>query len=112
MPNSLKTPERSDRVKINRWIRTGITTAMIATAVALAIRAYRFYEYSPWTRDGRVRVYVVDTAPEVSGLVVNVPVGDNQFVHKGDVLYRIDPRDYQVCCSPNSWTNRRCFWWT
>jgi multidrug resistance efflux pump len=96
MPNSLKTPERSDRVKINRWIRTGITTAMIATAVALAIRAYWFYEYSPWTRDGRVRVYVVDIAPEVSGLVIDVPVGDNQFVHKGDVLYRIDPRDYQA----------------
>ena len=41
-------------------------------------------------------VYVVDSAPEVSGLVVDVPVGDNQFVHKGDVLYRVDPRDYQA----------------
>ena len=96
MTNSSEIPEYTGRTKINRWVRIVITVLMIAVTVALSIWAYRFYEYSPWTRDGRVRVYVVDTAPEVSGLVVDVPVGDNQFVKKGDVLYRIDPRDYQA----------------
>jgi multidrug resistance efflux pump len=96
MPNPLEIPEHTDRTKINRWVRMGITTLMIAVTIALSIWAYSFYAYSPWTRDGRVRVYVVDSAPEVGGLVVDVPVGDNQFVHKGDVLYRIDPRDYEV----------------
>ena len=96
MKNSSEIPEYTGRTKINRWVRIVITVLMIAVTVVLSIWAYRFYEYSPWTRDGRVRVYVVDTAPEVSGLVVDVPVGDNQFVKKGDVLYRIDPRDYQA----------------
>ena len=96
MTNSSEIPEYTGRTKINRWVRIVITVLMIAVTVALSIWAFRFYEYSPWTRDGRVRVYVVDTAPEVSGLVVDVPVGDNQFVKKGDVLYRIDPRDYQA----------------
>jgi multidrug resistance efflux pump len=86
----------SGRTKISRVARIAITAAAVAIAVALAVWAYRFYEYSPWTRDGRVRVYVVDTAPEVSGQVTDVPVIDNQLVHKGDVLYRIDPRDYEA----------------
>ena len=96
MPEPLETHEPTARTKINRWVRIGITTAVVVTAIVLSIWAYRFYEYSPWTRDGRVRVYVVDTAPEVSGLVIEVPVADNQLVHKGDLLYRIDPRDYQA----------------
>jgi multidrug resistance efflux pump len=81
-------------VKINREIRFAITAVVVLAAIILTIVAYRFYEYTPWTRDGRVRVYVVDTAPEVSGRVMEVPVNDNQFVHKGDLLYTIDPRDY------------------
>lgn len=96
MKDSLEINGYADRTKINRWVRSGITASLLAVTLALSIWAYRFYEYSPWTRDGRVRVYVVDTAPEVGGLVVDVPVGDNQFVQKGDILYRIDPRDYQA----------------
>ena len=71
------------------------TLAVLAAAVALTWLAWNYYEYSPWTRDGRVRVYTVQVAPEVSGTVVELPVKDNQFVHKGDVLFRIDPGTYQ-----------------
>ena len=54
------------------------------------------YMATPWTRDGTVRAYVVTLAPEVSGRVAELAVKDNQFVHKGDLLMRIDPRDYKV----------------
>jgi RND family efflux transporter MFP subunit len=50
----------------------------------------------PWSRDGTVRANVVTLAPDVAGQVVELPVSDNQFVHKGDLLIKIDPRDYQV----------------
>jgi RND family efflux transporter MFP subunit len=50
----------------------------------------------PWTRDGTVRAYVVTLAPEVSGRVAELPIKDNQFVRKGDLLLKIDPRDYKV----------------
>jgi len=33
-------------------------------------------------------------APAVSGYVITLAVNDNTFVHKGDVLVEIDPRDY------------------
>jgi RND family efflux transporter MFP subunit len=45
---------------------------------------------APWTRDGRVRADVVQVAPDVSGFVTEVLVKDNQKVHLGDVLFRID----------------------
>jgi RND family efflux transporter MFP subunit len=51
---------------------------------------------APWTRDGRVRAEVVDVAPEVSGTLVDIPVKDNQFVHKGDVLFTIDPVRFKI----------------
>jgi RND family efflux transporter MFP subunit len=57
------------------------------------------YVGAPWTRDGTVRAYVVTMAPEVSGRVVELPVADNQFVHKGDLLMRIDPTDYTIAVS-------------
>ena len=71
------------------------TLAVFGAAVGLSWMAWLYYEYSPWTRDGRVRVYTVAMAPEVSGRVISVSVKDDQFVHKGDLLFQIDPRTFQ-----------------
>jgi RND family efflux transporter MFP subunit len=43
-----------------------------------------------------VRAYIVTMAPDVSGRVIELPLVDNQLVHKGDLLMKIDPRDYQA----------------
>ena len=92
-----KTPVVRLRLKkLPRALRIAVTATSIVAATILAIWAFESYEYSPWTRDGRISAYVVDTAPEISGLVIDVPVQDNQFVHKGDLLYKIDARDYQA----------------
>jgi multidrug resistance efflux pump len=71
------------------------TLIAFGAAIGLAWMAWDYYEYAPWTRDGRVRVYTVQVAPEVSGTVVALPIKGTQFVHKGDVLFQIDPRDYE-----------------
>ena len=71
------------------------TLVVFAASVLLAFQAWDYYEYTPWTRDGRVRVYTVQIAPEVSGTVVELYVRDNQFVHKGDLLFKIDPGTYK-----------------
>ena len=42
--------------------------------------------------DGRA----VTIAPRVSGLVVSLDVTDNEFVHKGQALVHIDPRQYEL----------------
>jgi membrane fusion protein (multidrug efflux system) len=40
--------------------------------------------------DGRA----ITIAPQVKGVAIDLAVTDNQFIHAGDVLLRIDPRDY------------------
>ena len=51
---------------------------------------------APWTRDGRVAADVVAVTPDVSGLVSEVAVQDNQVVRRGDVLFRIDPARFEL----------------
>ena len=76
-----------------------ITLAMIALAVVLGRAMWDAYMGAPWTRDGTVRAYVVTMAPEVAGRIVELPVADNQFVHKGDLLMVIDPTNYKIAVS-------------
>src|ERR1700686_4666961 len=73
-----------------------ITLGTVAVAALLAWAMWQAYMGAPWTRDGTVRAYVVTMAPEVAGRIVKLPVSDNQFVHKGDVLFEIDPSDYRI----------------
>ena len=72
------------------------TLVTLALAGALAWWMWQIYMAAPWTRDGTVRAYVVSMAPEVAGRIVDLPVVDNQFVHKGDLLMTIDPTDYAI----------------
>jgi multidrug resistance efflux pump len=64
-----------------------ITVGTVAVAALLAWTTWEVYMSSPWTRDGTVRAYVVTMAPEVAGRIVKLPVADDQFVHKDDVLF-------------------------
>jgi len=49
----------------------------------------------PRTDDASVRANYVQFAPEVSGRLVTLAVKDNAFVRKGDLLFAIDPRQYE-----------------
>ena len=73
-----------------------ITLVTIALAAGLGLAMWDAYMGAPWTRDGTVRAYVVTMAPEVAGRIVELPVADNQFVHKGDLLMLIDPTNYKI----------------
>jgi RND family efflux transporter MFP subunit len=72
------------------------TLAIVLVAVLVSIMAWDEYVTAPWTRDGSVRVQVASVAPQVSGQITQLRVTDNQFVHKGDILYQIEPFDFDV----------------
>ncbi|HEY1611790.1 MAG TPA: HlyD family secretion protein [Paraburkholderia sp.] len=72
------------------------TAAIFVVAVLLGRVLWVHYMDEPWTRDGRVRAEVVNIAPDVSGYVVELPVHDNQYVKKGDLLMQIDPSHYRI----------------
>lgn len=52
--------------------------------------------YTPYTTQARVQGYVVGVAPQVSGNVIEVQVKNNQRVEAGEVLFRIDPTQYEI----------------
>ncbi len=90
-PVPLEKPRR--RLRIIPFV---ITLLTIGAAGVLGRAMWHTYMAAPWTRDATVRAYVVTMAPEVSGRIVKLPVVDNQFVHKGDLLLVIDPTDYKI----------------
>ena len=83
-----------------RWLLACVkrlaTLAIALIAVVMALVTWDYYVTAPWTRDGRVRVQVASVAPQVSGQITELLIGDNQYVHKGDALYVIDPFDFEV----------------
>src|SRR4051812_35354856 len=73
-----------------------ITLAAVALAGLLGWAMWGVYMEAPWTRDATVRAYVVTMAPEVAGRIVELPIADNQFVHKGDLLMVVDPTNFAI----------------
>ena len=84
---------RKARIRIVPFL---ITLATAGLAGVLGWATWEAYMSAPWTRDGTVRTYVVQMAPEVAGRIVELPVIDNQFIHKGDLLLEIEPTDYRI----------------
>ncbi len=75
--------------------RTAITVILVILAFIAIFRAWVYYTESPWTRDARFSADVVAIAPDVSGLITQVAVKDNQLVTKNQVLFVIDQPRYQ-----------------
>jgi p-hydroxybenzoic acid efflux pump subunit AaeA len=80
---------------IRKIARYAITILLVIIAVVIIFRAWVFYTESPWTRDARFAADVVAISPDVTGLITEVPVHDNQLVKKGDTLFVVDRPRYQ-----------------
>src|SRR6266436_4019017 len=95
-PPHLKSPPEPRRRRALPFLVTAIA---VAVAGVLGTAMWNAYMGAPWTRDGTVRAYVVTMAPEVAGRIFELPVADNQFVHKGDLLMVIDQTNYKIAVS-------------
>jgi membrane fusion protein (multidrug efflux system) len=77
---------------------------LLAGAAAVALAGASWYGYDYWTvgrflvstDDAYVKADNTTIAPKVSGYLDRVVVGDNEHVKAGQVLARIDDRDFQV----------------
>jgi membrane fusion protein, multidrug efflux system len=78
--------------------RRQMLAAVAALVVALATGAYYYWFVLPYesTDDAFVEGYVIPMASQVPGRVAELLVKDNQQVKAGDVLLKIDPRDYET----------------
>jgi multidrug resistance efflux pump len=73
-----------------------IAIALVGLAVVLFVYHLFADRLTPYSSSGYVRTYLVAIAPEVNGTIYQVNVDDNTVVAQDDVLFRIDPRDYQI----------------
>lgn len=79
----------------NDPVRTWTLRLLVLTVVILG--AYLLFDrMTPYTSQARVHALVVPIAPEVSGRVVDVMVNTNMQVAAGDVLFRLDPTQYEL----------------
>lgn len=72
------------------------TLSMLVCAGWFGLHLWRFYMDAPWTRDGRICADIVQITPDVSGLVTEVLVEDNQRAHRGDILFHVDTKRYSL----------------
>lgn len=74
--------------------RTAVIVLLLA--VLLFVVAVFMERRTPSSSQATVNAYVVGIAPEVTGRVVEVGVADNSRVTAGQMLFHIDPRQYQL----------------
>lgn len=68
-------------------------------AIAAGVTGYRWWQFASThqeTDNAAVSAHVYQINSRIVGSVINVPVDDNQTVQVGELLVRLDPKDYQV----------------
>ncbi|CAD5203083.1 HlyD family secretion protein [Pseudomonas sp. FEN] len=74
-----------------------VLTLLVVTFACLVVwRLVMYYMFAPWTRDGHIRADIVQIAPDVSGLIQQIQVRDNQPVSRGQVLFSIDQDRFKL----------------
>jgi multidrug efflux pump subunit AcrA (membrane-fusion protein) len=77
------------------WNTAWQVTVVVIPIVALTALILTLNVVAPSTADVRVIKYVVQVIPQVRGRVIEVPVEPNRLDKKGELLFRIDPTQYQ-----------------
>ncbi|WFU41666.1 HlyD family secretion protein [Bradyrhizobium sp. CB82] len=96
LPPAAATPVRSRRLNLRKLLLAGVAAAALAGA--------SWYGYDYWTvgrflvstDDAYVKADNTTIAPKVSGYLIEVLAQDNEHVKAGQVLARIDDRDFKV----------------
>jgi membrane fusion protein (multidrug efflux system) len=86
-------PPEPERRRPGKW-PLFILAVVVAAAVIAAVWYYLDTRNIQSTDDAYIGGRAIAIASKVSGYVVELRVNDNTRVHAGDVLLRIDPRDY------------------
>lgn len=81
---------------INKAVPPVLTVLAVIVALLVLRQLWVHYMDEPWTRDAHIGADVVQVAPDVSGLVEAVDVGDNQAVKKGALLFVVDRARYRI----------------
>ena len=83
---------KTDKARLRRILMIGGVGAFLAVAAALYLTGGRYAE----TDNAYVRARKLMVSTDVSGLVASVNVHEGQQVKKGDVLFTLNPKPFQI----------------
>ena len=95
-PESPPTPPATPKGRLRRSLMAGAALALLAGAAWFGWEYWTVGRFQVATDDAYVKADTTVIAPKVSGYLREVLVGDNESVAAGQVLARIDERDFQV----------------
>jgi membrane fusion protein (multidrug efflux system) len=100
-PRPAAPPQAPPTARASEYLRERPRTRMFLIVAAIVVLvggfvAWRYFASYESTDDAEVDGHLMPVSARISGYVAKVDVNDNQYVHAGDVLVEIDPRDYQV----------------
>ena len=84
------------RLPTRKLAAAGIGLLVGAAALTFGYRYWTVGRFIESTDDAYVGGDVTVIAPKVAGFIAEVAVTDNQLVHKGDLLLKLDDRDYHA----------------
>ncbi|HEX4077692.1 MAG TPA: HlyD family secretion protein [Rhizomicrobium sp.] len=90
--------EKADRASEptrRRWLRPALF-ALVPVALLGGLYVYATGGRYLSTDDAYVNARDVGISTDVSGIVADVDVWNNEYVTKGRILYRLDPRQFQI----------------
>jgi membrane fusion protein (multidrug efflux system) len=95
-PGNQPAPAATQKLNFRKMLMTGAAVAALAGAIWYGWDYWTIGRYLVSTDDAYVKADNTTIAPKVSGYLREVEVGDNEHVRAGQVLARIDERDFQV----------------
>lgn len=91
-------PSLRERLRAH-WLLASVVTCLLLAALIGGIFYWLGVRNYETTDDAFIAARSFSVAPKVGGYVTEVPVTDNQHVNAGDLLARIDDRDYLIAVS-------------
>jgi membrane fusion protein (multidrug efflux system) len=98
-PTSLPPGEGANTQKPKRGLPKWLLPVAGVGAIVAGGFGYNWWQFASThqeTDDATVAGHVHQISSRINGTAIAVPVDDNQQVHKGDLLVKLDPRDYEV----------------
>lgn len=84
-------PARTQMDPVRKW-----TLIVLGACVVLMFWYLRADRVTPYTTQARVHALIVPVASQVSGIVVDIFVENNEYVETGQELFRIEPDNYEL----------------